>query len=256
MQRPRGLPILFFIASSVSYFLNRGFAFLVTEQAPSSCRRRGSFRSKRRWPSSKVCSLVVALTTAPLPSVYNSSTSAATEFPKRKRQVRRKALNPHPRYYWSDISNVRGEFHAFWRDLLGDDEYSMEGPPTIPNEALLNHVERNDLRYAIVLYGGRRALSERLGGAPVMAGKWTKAAKDSRELQLLIQKGKSGLCSDRPPPSPGQKKQQKTSISRPKQRRKAVSSVSQTKQTDNRWKHRPGRKPRGYWSLQQTVQEL
>lgn len=48
-------------------------------------------------------------------------------------------------------------------------------PPPIPSEHLLNHFDRNDLRWGITQMGGRDNVSHMLGGAKIIPGKWREA---------------------------------------------------------------------------------
>jgi len=59
---------------------------------------------------------------------------------------------------------------------------------TEPNEALLNHFERHDLRYAIANMGGRERMAEKLGGARLIPGQWHVAIRQSKEVQCLLRK--------------------------------------------------------------------
>jgi len=57
-----------------------------------------------------------------------------------------------PRNYWRDLENVTVELRSFWAKVnVNVDEHEL---PPIPNEAILNHFGRNDLRWAIVTQGG------------------------------------------------------------------------------------------------------
>ena len=149
----------------------------------------------------------------------------------RKQQNRRKTVNRRPKYYWTDPANLRKELCEFW--TAHGVYIENDTPPTIPNEVILRHYERHDLRAAIVTNGGRETVSRLIGGAPIMAGRWQEAIQQSPELRALIHLDPS-LCVERPPHVGGSPR---SSSTRP-------------------WSHQSGRKPKGYWSLQSVVQEL
>jgi hypothetical protein len=162
-----------------------------------------------------------------------ATTDANQPKPHRKRQIRRKTVQRRPRFYWLDPINLRRELRQFWRNA-GLETDSL----TIPNEVLLMHYQRHDLRAAISKHGGREAVSELLGGAPIMPGRWSEAVTDSPELRQLLQIEGSSLLSHRPP-------------------RVITSGAVEPATTDNkRWSHHDGRKPKGYWSLQTVIAEL
>ena len=169
---------------------------------------------------------------------------------RRTRQVRRKSRNRHPRHYWQDVKNVETELREFWTSLGAT--LPCNKPPPIPNEALLNHFERNDLRYAVVSYGGRKSLSARLGGASIMPGRWTVAVQSSPQLQQLLSNASHGLSPDLPPLSPQQKKQERFIQSRFEQKQSSLSEM----RNQTRWNHSEGRKPRGYWTIELVIREL
>eukprot|EP01083_Nonionella_stella_P272317 923357_1 len=76
---------------------------------------------------------------------------------------------------------------------------------TEPNEALLNHFERHDLRYAIANMGGRERMAEKLGGARLIPGQWHVAIRQSKEVQCLLRKDNpsgAGLSRAVPPIAP------------------------------------------------------
>mmetsp|Transcript_29872 Transcript_29872/g.45815 ORF Transcript_29872/g.45815 Transcript_29872/m.45815 type:complete len:427 (-) Transcript_29872:1240-2520(-) len=158
---------------------------------------------------------------------------------KRKRQARRKPVNRRPKYYWNNISNIEAELRAFWE--YAEVKIAPDEPPVIPNETLLNHFERYDLKNAIVIQGGREEMSQTLGGARIMPGKWADAVKYSPELQKLL-KDTPGLSPHRPPLSP--------------QQRKNANKSSGAHDIDHRWAHKEGRKPRGYWNKENVISEL
>jgi len=123
---------------------------------------------------------------------------------RKPKQKRRKLKKPkRPRAFWKDINNIESELRLFWTSINVDIPFT--DPPPIPNEALLNHFERHDLRYAISNNGGRVVIAEKLGGANLIPGKWSDAVKDSKEIQCLLQPDNpagAGLSYDIPPIAP------------------------------------------------------
>jgi len=142
--------------------------------------------------------------------------------PKRSSTTITTRTRRHPRGYWADINNIRTEILAFWSSLSIPIPISEQSKPPIPNESLLNHFLRHDLRYGIASHGGREVVSYRLGGARVMPGKWKEAVL-TRELRLLLDQqqqqkkrndGDDGLnvwepLSEEIPPVPPQEKNKK-----------------------------------------------
>mmetsp|Transcript_33731 Transcript_33731/g.73071 ORF Transcript_33731/g.73071 Transcript_33731/m.73071 type:complete len:461 (-) Transcript_33731:161-1543(-) len=159
----------------------------------------------------------------------------------RPKQTRRKPKARRPNGYWSDRDNLRKEIEMFWHDV----GVTTTSPPTlspIPNEALLNHFGRNDLRWAIARHGGREAVSEWMGGVPLVPGKWAEAVATCSEVQQLLDPSNVAgrkLSADVPPKSPQA------------EHRDIISSS-----TKPRWKHRPGRKPKGYWTEERVLVEF
>lgn len=100
--------------------------------------------------------------------------------PRQKRRPQTTLTRPRkPRFYWHDEENMRLELKSFWEDDLNvtiSEYYPNELPP-IPSEFLLNHFNRNDLRWGIAQIGGRETLSHVLGGAFIIPGKWKEAKK-------------------------------------------------------------------------------
>jgi hypothetical protein len=144
----------------------------------------------------------------------------------RKRQQRKKPRNRRPRHYWSDPNNFKAELEQFWSDCGVDpSDY-----PTllIPNEGLLVHYGRHDLRAALSSAGGRPLVAELLD-ARIMPGRWQEAVQEE-QIQALIQVDDS-LSEDQSP--------------------SATASSSEDK-----WSHQSGRKPKGYWTLQRVVEGL
>jgi hypothetical protein len=212
----------------------------------------------------------------PLSLVHNTTISA-----RRRRQTRRKPTNRRPKYYWTDLKNVERELREFWTSngdvtiaaTVGDnidiDEYAYANePPLIPNNQLLNHYQRHDLRAAIYAHGGRERLAASLGaGARIMPGRWTDAVQESPELRKLLQIDPS-LSAERPPFSP----RQGDTTANDDINTDIETNTDHANYTDNdeddpegaqeetsrsgRWLHQSGRKPKGYWSLRVVIQEL
>lgn len=175
------------------------------------------------------------------PAVLRDSVSSCLYAQEQRTRRRQSSEKRKPRNYWSNIANVEHEFRAFWLDL--NVIVPPRKPPTIPNQTLLVHLGRHDLRSVIMKYGGRDFLAEELGGADIMPGSWKVAVKETPELQQVFQQNPHlGLSPDYPPPSPLQ----------------INGNLLQTIPTSpqQKWKHRQGRKPRDYWNLSVVVQEL
>ena len=162
---------------------------------------------------------------------------------RRHRQIRKKAVDRKPRYYWLDRMNLHREFVDFWSNLGVS---TNDTSPTIPNESLLMHYERHDLRAAIVKNGGRHAVSILLNHAPIMPGRWKDAISTCIEVQQLIHRNDTILSPDRPP------WHIKTAAD--------ISSVTVLPVVDTNntklWSHHEGRNQKGHWNLQIVVQEL
>ncbi len=123
---------------------------------------------------------------------------------RKEKQKRRKLKQPRrPSSFWADLNNIETELRLFWSSInvpIPSDE-----PPPIPNEALLNHFERHDLRYALANMGGRDVVSVRLDGAKLIPGKWTQAVATCKEVQYLLHPSNPagrGLSEDVPPIAP------------------------------------------------------
>jgi hypothetical protein len=86
-------------------------------------------------------------------------------------------------------------------------------------------------------------MSDRLGGARIMPGKWATAVQTSPELRQLLTNATHGLSPHVPPLSPQQKKQ-------------LAVQVDITMRNQTRWKHGEHRKPKGYWTIALVIQEL
>jgi hypothetical protein len=175
------------------------------------------------------------------PAVLRDSVSSRLCAQEQRTRRRQSSEKRKPRNYWSSIANVEHEFRAFWLDL--NVIVPPRKPPTIPNQTLLVHLGRHDLRSVIMKYGGREFLAEELGGADIMPGSWKVAVKETPELKQVFQQNPHlGLSPDNPPPPPLQ----------------INENLLQTIPTSpqHKWKHRQGRKPRDYWNLSVVVQEL
>ena len=102
---------------------------------------------------------------------------------QKPRQKRRPLSRPRkPRFYWHDEENVKKELISFWDELnVPIHKYNPQQSPPIPSEFLLNHFNRNDLRWGIAQFGGREHLSHVFGGAIIIPGKW----KEAKELDII-----------------------------------------------------------------------
>jgi hypothetical protein len=101
---------------------------------------------------------------------------------QKPRQIRRIPTKRKPRYYWQSTSNLRDELALFWE--VHNVTVDKIKPP-IPSEHLLNYFKRNDLRGAIASYGGRERVSNLLGGAKIIPGRW-KDALEIEEVECLL----------------------------------------------------------------------
>ena len=155
-----------------------------------------------------------------------SNTINSQQLVGRKRQQRRKPRNRRPRYYWTKPKNMAREIRKFWLDCGLED--ASQYPLMIPNESLLHHYGRHDLRAALQSTGGRPYVAELLGGARIMPGRWSDAIKEP-QIQALL-KIDASLSPDQSP---------------------SASSSSEDK-----WSHASDRKPKGYWNLTRVIAEL
>ena len=123
---------------------------------------------------------------------------------RKPKQIRRAMKKPRrPSAFWADINNIEHELRLFWSSV--NVPIDTDKPPPIPNEALLNHFERHDLRYAIANMGGREFVAKRLGGARLVPGKWFEACKTSEEVKCLLKPSNPagvGLTKAVPPIAP------------------------------------------------------
>jgi hypothetical protein len=172
----------------------------------------------------------------------SDTASPPARHPKQSR-TRKESPNRRPRHYWTQVSNVEFELRELWasKDVGIEPLY----PPPIPNESLLNYWNRHDLRGAIATHGGRDFLSESLGGALIIPGKWTEAVQTLPVQQLLQRDGQ--LSSTVPPLSPQQLQQQQ----------QPTFGEGRRNEEPSRWSHSSHRKPKGYWSsLTVVVKEM
>eukprot|EP00986_Skeletonema_menzelii_P011946 scaffold6334_cov139-Skeletonema_menzelii.AAC.6 len=100
--------------------------------------------------------------------------------PRQKRTPQTTLTRPRkPRFFWHDEQNIKEELLSFWDEL--NVPIHPDQPPPIPSEFLLNHFNRNDLRWGIAQFGGRENLSHALNGALIIPGKW----KEAKELVMM-----------------------------------------------------------------------
>ena len=151
--------------------------------------------------------------------------------PHRIRQKRRRPAQKRPARYWSDLNNLRSELRAFWIDR--GVKLTQNKLPPIPNEVVLRYYQRNDLRAAIVKYGGRDAVSQILGRCPIVPGRWKDAVHESPELRALVE-ADAALSLTSPP---------------------SLTKSSRNNETA-RWQHQDGRNPKGYWNKQTLLKEM
>jgi hypothetical protein len=175
----------------------------------------------------------------------------------RRRQMRSKSQNRRPANYWLKIETVELELRQLW--ATAGISLNAEEPPPIPNETLLNYWKRHDLRSAIVRYGGRELLSELLGGARIIPGKWVEAVQTCPGIQELLDKDPA-LSADIPPLSPQQMRTTgvfcEASAAAAAATNNDSLSVAEDERKATRWSHQSGRKDPGYWDLQLVIQEL
>ena len=192
---------------------------------------------------------------------------------RKQKQKRRQMRTRRPSTFWADIDNIETELRTFWSSVNVPIDPDL--PPPIPNEALLNHFERHDLRYAIANMGGRIVVAEKLGGAKLIPGKWFEACSTSKEVQCLLKPDNpagAGLTRKNPPIAPHFKRVLAEVV---KQTRKIKSQdVGHDKdeeegmkyddtvihhlryQAGERWAHRSNRNPRGFWDEDVITKEL
>jgi hypothetical protein len=173
----------------------------------------------------------------PTPTSSSSSSSSSDgdpihKYQPRRPQVRQKPKNRRPKYYWSDLKNVEREFRELWASHNIEIDHNQ--PPPIPNESLLNHWKRHDLRASIVVHNGREELADALGGSMIIPGRW-KEAVHTPIVQRLIELD-SALDANVPPLSPQQVREGK------------VRGAMKMKTTT--------RKESGYWNSQRVIREL
>eukprot|EP00979_Chaetoceros_neogracilis_P002113 scaffold378_cov270-Chaetoceros_neogracile.AAC.2 len=168
-------------------------------------------------------------------------------YPKRKQKRRKFTNTRRPSAFWADIGNIENELRLFWDSI--NVPMDNNAPPTIPSESLLNHFERHDLRYAIANMGGRDFVSEKLGGARLVPGKWFEACETSEEVKCLLKADNPagvGLNGKIPPIAP----QAKRSLAKMAKSEKGADYDANILryQAGKRWAHHSSRNPRGFWN--------
>jgi hypothetical protein len=148
-----------------------------------------------------------------------------------------------------NATHIEQELRELWASVNVTIDATQ--PPPIPNESLLNYWQRHDLRAAVVTHGGRALLSESLGGAELLPGKWSEVVQTCYLQELLVQD--PNLCADLPPLSP----QQQQTLKRGGKKQTKDSSVKEDqRRREERWKYKGVRKEKGYWSDRLVIQEL
>ena len=173
---------------------------------------------------------------------------------RKPKQVRRKFSRPRrPSAYWQEIENIDSELRSFWESIGID--VNNESPLAIPNEALLNHFDRHDLRYAIAQYGGREYVAQRLG-AELISGKWNESCRHPYIEALLSSDNPAGkgLSKSVPPIAPHVKRALARKIAEQNGKNSDLHQLRYSQ--GERWAHQITRKPRGYWSEEKVVEEL
>lgn len=164
-----------------------------------------------------------------------------------KKQQRRKMRFPRrPSAFWKDINNIESELRRFWNDVSVTIDSTK--PPPLPSEAILNHFERHDLRYAIANMGGRKVVASKLGDAKLIPGKWFDAIKCDEIQQLLLPSNpaSAGLCKKFPPPNP--------TLKRTIQNLSHPNDLHALRyQNGERWTHKTTRNPRNFWNSEDVV---
>ncbi len=181
----------------------------------------------------------------------NASLPLFTTTKKARRPPRRARK---PRSYWLDIENLRKELYDFWikdaKVYLSPDE-----PLPIPSQTVINLFQRYDLKNGIYAHGGRESVVDRLGNAVLVPGKWSEAAKTCSVIQqLLDQSDGNNMSHDIPPISPQilQNLSEKKEISDCEEENKQIERFH----GGNRWTHKEGRKPKGYWTEELVIKQL
>jgi hypothetical protein len=201
--------------------------------------------------------------------------------------------NRKPRFYWKDVQNIEQELRGQWEAALmlgnrGDDDVERndgaaallhkllppDRPPPIPNEALLNHWKRNDLRAAIRQFGrpylAELLLLERRGDdgdqrvgpavdaaltdAMIVPGKWKEAVR--WPIVRHVVQADDSLCMDSAPPSSQRVRLMKDTYNMTE---KEIEEWMQ----GGRWQYRnstthgeAGRREKGYWSKKTIMNAL
>ena len=169
---------------------------------------------------------------------------------KRRRQNRAIPTDRHPRNYWLDPTNLRRGLVDFWRNDCGLDREirTVMDPtrPTIPNEVLLFYYQRHDLRAALARNGGREEVSEILGNAPIMPGRWRDAVKECPDLMQTLTYHDPNLSIERPP----------RIVTSNAVHQRPIHDDNAPFQQRTKYQRSESRKPIGYWSLQRLLEEL
>jgi hypothetical protein len=157
---------------------------------------------------------------------------------RKKHQIRERSRIRKPPGYWLEVKNVEAELRNLWKSV--NVNIDPKQPPPIPNESLLNYWKRYDLRSAIVQNDGREILSELLGGALIVPGKWSEA-KETIWVKQVIQEDPD-LSAEYPPLSPQQLRLNSSS-----------DTLNKVEGSCRRWAHTSSRKEKGYWSSEIVV---
>ena len=180
-------------------------------------------------------------------------------------QIRPKhGKNRRPKNYWLSVKNVDKELRQLWASQ--NITIQRHEPPPIPNESLLNYWKRHDLRAAIVTHNGREELAELLGGSFIIPGRWKDAVRTSVVQEIMknnqqSQGSSSLLDSNNPPLSPQQIKHGKVRGGGGKQTKTNVEKKTKEKKQQQQEQsgttaRRSLRKPAGYWTNQQVLEDL
>jgi hypothetical protein len=171
------------------------------------------------------------------------------------------AVTRKPHGYWTKLENVEKELRDLWIHALTKHETKNNStaetvahiqnylpsnePPPIPNVTLLRYWKQNYLAYYIQKHG-KEELSDILGGAVMIPGKW----KDAIKLPLMrrVVELDGNLSLDSPPPSMSQQ--------RILRERENEMDLQANVWKDARYGPPLYRKMNGYWTKQQVITEL
>ena len=168
-----------------------------------------------------------------------------------RRQSRRQLESRRPKHYWKRKKNLQFELRQLWESV--NVSIPLDQPPPIPNESLLNYWGRHDLRAAIVTNGGRAELSERLGGAQIIPGKWVNASQTPFVQELVASDPK--LHAHMPPISPQQIKQINATAANDNTEFELEIRARQNPRRQ-RWVHQDGRNTKFHWDQQMVITQL